>query len=174
MKPRFLFYYGHTLTLNSEETTKAGEEIFDYKAKPLATAFVDDKGRVLTPNKKNRTNLCSIPKLITVILGFERWRYQVTAVFHDNVYNKGGLWQYMGTVEQYIIQADCEYVFVKFTRSEGDDLLKHMIPAEAEAKFYTGFKKLFWEKYSKWVTAPAYWAGVRIGGWACWNGGKSK
>ena len=170
MKPRWLFYHGHDLKLDDKETAKQGKEIFNYSAHAKATAFLDKLSRILLPNKNNKSDLASIPWWIQWLKGFEKWRYRMSAVLHDNIYQLGELWQYKGSVEEYINKPDpSKFEQVKFTRAEGDELQKEMMPAEAEAQNYTGIKAWFWEKYSKYVTSPAYWVAVRAAGWLNWK-----
>lgn len=171
MKSRWLFYYGHDLTLDEKETMSQGKEIYNYHAHEKATAFLDELGRILLPNKNNKSDLASIPLWIQGFKGFEKWRYRMSAVLHDNIYKLGELWQYMGTVEEYITKPNRnKFIQVRFTRTQGDSLFKQMIPAEASEQNYTGFEAWFWERYSKYVTAPAYWLAVKTVGVFFWRG----
>lgn len=133
---------GYWLRSNLAATIEQGKQMYDFTLDledPLS--FFDDEF-IYQPNRKQTTDLGSVPRFVQGIRGFGKDDWEIAFLFHDAICKHGGLW----------VAGE----FVKIPRKKGDRLLRDMIKIEAKLK-----KKKLLGAIVKWPI----WLGVRIGAW---------
>lgn len=131
------------LELNFAETQKQGKEIYEFTNFTVDPYHIMIDGVAYYPDRHYLSDLSSIPKPLTVIKGFERYRWRHASLIHDQLYRLKYLYRRDG-------------VKVLFDREEADKIYKLLIIEEGKLTNTTLLAN---------IVAPIQWLGLRLGGW---------
>jgi hypothetical protein len=147
MKVQFINHDNFTLVLNGHETEKQGKEIFEFSNSEIQPFHVIIDNVAYYPDKHYLSDLSSIPKVLTIIKGMERYRWRRASLIHDQLYRNEYLYNRQGH--------RCY-----FTRPESDNIYRLLIIAEGAITNKTTLAR---------IISPIQWIGLRIGGWLAWR-----
>ena len=155
MKPHLENVQGYTLVKTGDKSNALGERAAEYLftldlVNPLT--FHDGKGGKYQPNRKYKSDMGTIPKLLQRIVAKDK--YLLSFLFHDSCWEHGGVW--------YCAPGYETYAFVKMNRTTSNRLLKDMVLVEG--KLYEGIKPAELKRDAKWIKAAvdlyAFWARI--------------
>jgi hypothetical protein len=142
--------YNFDLDLELKETERQGKEIFEFQNSELDPFHIIIDGTPYFPDRHYLSDLSSIPKLLTIIKGMERYRWKRSAVIHDQLYRLGYLYRRDG-------------VKVLFDREEADNIYRLLIVEEGRITDQVSLAR---------IISPIQWLGLRIGGWFSFRRGE--
>ena len=175
MRYKIINPYGYVCIEDRRRTEREGKPIFHVSPAKDQPLLIYDLERKVTFIIHDRfSDLASVPKVIQIIPGMEAWRWERSAIGHDEATRHGSLVAFLGKVIDYKIQemvdgkqvylvkydncsiASTTSVVIEMTRFETDEFIAGMIIAEGA---------LMKKKIMSYITMPWYFLGVRIGGW---------
>jgi len=113
-------YFDNPLGFDLKPTEQDGYFLFTLNLDSPLT-YHDGNGGKLQPNRRYKTDLGSIPKVLQVFVAPDK--YKLAFLFHDSVWDHGGIW--------YCAPGYEEYSFVPISRRASNRRLRDMIIAEA-------------------------------------------